>query len=163
MEYVYIGKIVDTHGIKGELRIRSNFERKEKVFKPNMIFYIGDNYIPETVNTYRPHKEFDMVSFSSYNNINEVLKYLKQKVYVKRSDLELNPNDYLLQDLIGFDVVENETILGKVSEIMYNNGNDLLCVTGKNNFYIPLKGDFIKKVNVNEGIIEVENTKGLII
>lgn len=41
MEYVYIGKIVNTHGIKGEVRLISNFERKDLVFKKNFKIYIG--------------------------------------------------------------------------------------------------------------------------
>ncbi len=163
MEYVYVGKIVDTHGIKGELRIRSNFEKKELVFKPGIVLYIGENYVPEKLKTYRVHKEFDMVTFTEYDNINHVLKYLKMNVYVNREDLNLNNNDYLLQDLIGLNVIENKRILGKVNEIMYNNGNDLLSISGENSFYIPLNGDFIKEVNLDKGVIEVENTEGLIL
>ena len=40
-EYILIGKIVQTHGIKGELRIRSNFEMKDRVFKKGFNLYIG--------------------------------------------------------------------------------------------------------------------------
>ena len=53
MEYIYIGRIVNTHGIKGELRIKSNFLEKEKVFKKGMILYIGEGYVPEEIVTYR--------------------------------------------------------------------------------------------------------------
>ena len=41
MNYIYIGKIVNTHGLKGEIRILSDFEFKDKVFVPNMKIYIG--------------------------------------------------------------------------------------------------------------------------
>ena len=46
MDYVYIGKIVNTHGIKGELRIRSNFDKKDIVFKPGFTLYIGEGNVP---------------------------------------------------------------------------------------------------------------------
>ena len=45
MDYVYIGKIVNTHGIKGELRIRSNFELKNVIFKPGFTLYVGEGYV----------------------------------------------------------------------------------------------------------------------
>src|SRR5574344_1152481 len=101
---ILIGKIVDTHGIKGELRIRSDFELKDQVFKPGFIIYIGDNRIPEVIKSYRHHKEFDMVTLADYHNINEVLKYLKEMVYIKREDLLIKKDDYLLSDLIGLEI-----------------------------------------------------------
>ena len=163
MNYIYVGKIVNTHGIKGELRIKSDFDKKDIIFKPGFTLYIGEGYVAEKIVTYRVHKEFDMVTFEGYNNINQVLNYLKLNVYVKREDLSLNNDDYLLQDLIGLNVVENGEMLGKVSEIVYNGINVLLSISGENNFYIPKNGDFIKKVDLEKGIIEVKDAKGLIL
>ena len=79
-EYIYIGKIVNTHGIKGEVRILSNFEYKDKVFLENRRIYIGEEHIEEIVNTYRHHKIFDMITMKGYNNINQVLKYMNKNV-----------------------------------------------------------------------------------
>lgn len=163
MDYVYIGKIVNTHGIKSELRIRSNFDKKDLIFKPGFTLYVGEGYVAEEIATYRPHKEFDMVTFKGYDNINQVLNYLKMNVYVKRSDLELSKDEYILDDLIGLTVKENGEMLGKVEEIVYNGINILLSVVGEKSFYIPKSGNFIKKVDLEKGIIETEGAKGLII
>ena len=163
MEYIYIGKIVNTHGIKGELRIKSNFDKKNLVFKPNMTYYIGEEKISEEVTSYRHHKEFEMVTFKGYDNINQVLKYLKKDVYVNREDLHLKENDYILEELVGMNVIEDNSFLGKVDEIVYNNGNVLLHVSGEKNFYIPNHSNFIKKVELDKKEIHVENTKGLIL
>ena len=163
MDYIYIGKIVNTHGIKGELRIRSNFELKDVVFKPGFTLYIGEGHVAEEITTYRPHKEFDMVTFKGYDNINQVLNYLKMNVYVKRSDLELSKDEYILDDLVGLSVEENGEMLGKVEEIVYNGINILLSVVGEKSFYIPTNGDFIKKVDLEKGMIETDGAKGLIL
>lgn len=163
MEFVYIGKIVNTHGIKGELRILSNFDRKDIVFKPGFKFYIGESYNQETVMSYRKHKEFDMVLFDGYDNINQVLKYLKMKVYVKREDLNLKENDYLLDDLVGLNVIFEGKSLGKVGEIVYNGSNILLSVDGDKHFYIPNNSYFIKNVDLVKKEIDVLNVEGLII
>ena len=69
MEYVCIGKLVNTHGIKGEVKLLSNFEYKNKVFVVGMNFYIGEDKEKVTVNSYRHHKVFDMVTFKEYNYI----------------------------------------------------------------------------------------------
>ena len=71
MEKVYIGKIVSTHGIKGELRILSDFQFKDKVFKIGNSLIIDDKEY--TIKSYRVHKNFDMVTLDDYKDINEVL------------------------------------------------------------------------------------------
>ena len=163
MDYVYIGKIVNTHCIKGELRIKSNFDKKDIIFKPGFTLFVGEGYVAEEIVTYRPHKEFDMVTFKGYNNINQVLNYLKMNVYVRRSDLELSKDDYILDDLVGLTVKESGEMLGKVDEIVYNGINILLSVVGEKSFYIPTNGNFIQKVDLENGIIETEGAKGLIL
>ena len=63
MDYIYIGDIVNTHGLKGEVRIISEFKFKASVFKIGMNFYIGKDKNKEVVSSYRTHKTFDMVCF----------------------------------------------------------------------------------------------------
>ena len=164
MEYVYVGKIVNTHGIKGELRLLSDFDKKELVFKKDFIIYIGDNHIKETIASYRHHKCFEMITLVGYDNINQVLQYKGLEVYANREDLNLNNSDYLLEDLIGLEIEESGEKLGKVKEIVYNgSSNTLLVIEGEKNFYIPNNKEFIKKVDLEKGIIECENTKGLML
>ena len=101
MELVRIGKIVNTHGIKGELRILSDFEFKDKVFKKGVKVYVGKKKKEFIINSYRFHKIFDMVTFEGFNNINDV-EYLKGDfVYVNEEDLNDVPKymDTLLNDL----------------------------------------------------------------
>lgn len=161
MDNVFVGKIVNTHGIKGELRIKSDFEFKSKVFKVgNALIIRGQEYI---IKSYRVHKEFDMVTFDGYDNINEVLHLKGLNVFVNRNVLELDEDDYLLSDLIDLEVLLDNEIIGRVSD--YTTGaNRLLCISGDNNFYIPLKGDFIIDVDINNKKIVVnENVRGLML
>lgn len=161
MDYINVGKIVNTHGIKGELRILSDFELKNQVFVIGKNIYIGDSYIKEEIASYRKHKEFDMITLKNYNNINQVLKYLKKKVYVKREDL--NIDKYLMTDLIGLDVYLKEQKIGKIIDFVYNGSNKLLVVEGLKKFYIPMVEDFVNKVDINNCKVDVtDNVKGLI-
>ncbi len=158
---IYIGKIVNTHGIKGELRIISNFSQKDKVFKKNMPLIIDNNI--EIINSYRPHKMFDMITLKNYNDINEVLKYKGKKVYIKEEDLHLNEEEYILEELLDYKVIEDNECLGKVIDIDYNGSNTLLVIEGIKKFYIPYKGNFIIGVDKEKKEIKTENAKGLIL
>ena len=59
MNYIYIGDVVNTHGLKGEVRLLSDFKFKDSVFKPGMKFYIGKDKYEEVVNSYRKHKNYE--------------------------------------------------------------------------------------------------------
>ena len=89
MELVRIGKIVNTHGIKGELRILSDFEFKDKVFKKGVKVYVGKKKKEFIINSYRFHKIFDMVTFEGFNSLYDV-EYLKGDfLFVFEEDLTL--------------------------------------------------------------------------
>ena len=70
IKYIYVGKIVNTHALKGEVRIISNFEYKDRVFIPNNVLYIGQFKDREVIETYRKHKQYDMVKFVNIDYIN---------------------------------------------------------------------------------------------
>ena len=72
MDKVYIGKIVSTHGIKGEIRILSDFPFKDKVFVVGNKLIIDDKEYE--IKSYRVHKNFDMVTLNDYHDINEEKK-----------------------------------------------------------------------------------------
>lgn len=162
MDYVYIGKIVGTHGIKGEIRLISNFDKKDKVFIVGRSIYIGNEKQKEVINSYRKHKNYDMITLKGINDINDVLKYKGLKTYVLRDDLKLE-NDYILDDLIGMNVISDGVLYGTVKDIFDNNGNTLLQIAFEKNYYIPYNSEYIKNVSLQNKLIEVENVKDLII
>lgn len=163
MNYIYIGKVINTHGIKGEIRIKSDFEQKEKIFKNNFTIYIGKEKKAEIIKSYRVHKEYDMVTFEDKNNINDVIEYKGLSVFINREDLNLTAEEYVLQDLIGMEIYSNEKKLGIVKDFMYNSSNILLQISGEKNFYIPYKANYIKEVNIALKKIVVDNIEGLIL
>ncbi len=162
-DYLLFGKVANTHGLKGEIRLLSNFSKKNLVLCPGKKIYIGYDKVPETITSYRPHKEFDMVVLDGKNYIDDVIKYKGQLVYIKRSEVTLENNDYLLEDFIGMSVFFNEKCLGLIKEISYNNANKLLLISNEEkNFYLPLNDNFIDQVLINEKKVIVKNVEGLI-
>lgn len=165
MEYVFVGKIVNTHGIKGELRIKSFFEHKDKVFVPGHYIYIGEDFTKYKINTYRVHKDYDMVTLDGFNNINDVLFLLKKSVYVKKDDLSLDDDEYLIDDLIGFNVYMGNTLKGAVSNIyLIDSKRRIMDVETENGIVkIPFHKDLIKEVLLDDKKLIVEEVEGMFI
>lgn len=161
MKYVLIGKIVNTHGLKGEVRILSDFKYKDKVFIPEMNIYIGKNKVCEKINTYRHHKIFDMITMDGYNDIDQVLKYKGDYVFVNKDDIKLDDNQYLDEDIIGLNVYVNDRCLGRVRKIENHNGNEILIVDGEKDCLIPYNFDIILSINLEKKEIMVKDIPGL--
>lgn len=162
MDYKFIGKIVSTHGIKGELKIISNLEYKDKLFKENTYIYLGDNKEKHQIKSYRIHKNYDLITLDNLNNINDVLKYINLKVYKDRKDILLNDGEFFYDDLIGYDVIFNNNKIGKIVDYDNNTPNLLYKIAGDKNFYIPINGPFIKNINHKNKEIIVEDIGGLL-
>ena len=156
MKFIYIGKIVNTHGIKGELRILSDFKYKDKVFKKDFKFYIGKEKSEYIVNTYRHHKVFDMVTFNGYNDINEVLKLKGKNVYIDNDDLDLDGEIYI-DNLIDYKVIVGDKEIGVVTDVMHMPANDIIKV---GDVLIPYVKEFIIKIEDNT--IYVKDVGGLL-
>ncbi len=163
-EYIFIGKIVNTHGIKGELRLLSNFKYKERVFLENRRIYIGEEKTEAIINSYRHHKIFEMITLKGYSNINEVLKYLNKEVFIKKNDLSLKTNDYLDEDLINLSVIFNNQEVGHVVAIReINPKNKIIEVLINNKItLVPYHDDFIKNVDLKNKKIELNLIGGMI-
>ena len=161
MKEVYLGEIVNTHGIKGELRIISGFKYKQDVFKKGFCLYIGKDRSMFIINNYRPHKNYDMVMLEGISDINEALIYKGESVYINREDL--NIDGYILEDLIGLDVYSEDRFVGNVYEIINNKAHDILVVVNdcRKNF-IPLVDEFIKFVDIEHKKIMINEIEGLI-
>ena len=160
MDKVYIGKIVSTHGIKGELRILSDFDFKDKVFKIGNKLIIDD--VGSIIKSYRVHKNFDMVTLNDYKDINEVLFLLKKNVYVLKSDLELDDDEILDEDLIKYAILTNDGKKGIIKEIFYaSETNKILRVLLDKEVLIPINSPMVEKIDKNKCEILIRLIDGM--
>lgn len=152
MEKIRIGKYVNTHGIKGEIRIKSNFEYKDKVFK------IGNEIIidkPYEITGYRIHKDYDMVTLKGINSINDIINLKGMNVYIER-DKYLNSDDYLDSDLLGFNAYNNDFSLEVLNIRYLNNDKKLLDLGSK---LIPF--ELIENIDFQNKKIKIRDVIGL--
>ena len=155
MEYIVVGKFINTHGIKGEVRIQSRFKYKDLVFKPGMTLYLGPLKKGYVIQSYRRHKDLEMVTFKEITNINEILPLKGCIVYIDKEALELGDRLPLTADLIGYEVELNGKRIGQITEVMETPANDVLVVSEKR-ILIPYVQVFVKKLDTNQQKISIE-------
>ena len=162
MNYVYIGKFIGTHGLKGELKLKSSFLYIDKVLKKGFCFYIGSTKNKVYLSNYRYHNGCYLIAFEGFLDINLVDSFKKEQVYVLREDLNLKEEEYVFEDYIGLECYNGATFLGKVSDIIdCGSNNYVFNVAGSKEILIPLNNKFIEKVILNDKIIFKE-VEGLI-
>lgn len=162
MKYVLIGKIVNTHGLRGEVRILSSFKYKDRVFKKGMKIYIGKDKVCEEINSYRFHKIFDMITMNGYNDINQILKYKGEYVFINKEDIKLNDNEYLDEDIVGLKVYVEDRLLGIVKKIEKHSKNEILVIKNdEKNYLVPYNFDIILSIDLEKREMYVKNIIGL--
>ena len=154
MNYICIGKIVNTHALKGEVRIISNFDLKSRVFSVGNTLYVGKDKDELIIETYRVHKQFDMVKFKGIDYINDVLKYKGSIVYFDYDKLDLGDNEVLTSELVNMKVFSNDKFIGTISEYRSDNGNNMIRVNVK---FIPYNKDFIERIDKSNKSIYMNN------
>lgn len=158
-ELVLIGKSVSTFGIKGELKVISDFEYKDKAFKVGNVILLNNR--EHKITSVRYHKNYVLVTIDDLNNINYVLDYVGYNLYIKRSALKLAQNEYLYKDLINAKVYENDLYLGDITEIVNNNIYYLARVKKDHEFLIPLIDNYVVRFAKDEKILYTKNASSL--
>ena len=163
MEKIVFGKLVNTHGLRGEVKIVSTSDFKDERFKEGNQFYVGETLL--TVKSHRVHKNFDMVVFEEFDNINQVEKFKGMEVSIDKSNLsELEEDEFYYHELEGMEVFNNEdgSLIGKVIEVRDLPGSTILVVKGSKRVLIPFVEEFIAEVNLEEGKININVIEGLL-
>lgn len=157
MNLIYLGKIVNTHGLKGEIRIISDFKYKKDVFSINNIVYINNNKYK--INSYRYHKIYDMITLEDINTIEKAENLKGLNIYINKDDYKFD--GYLNEDIIGLDVYDDEIYKGKVVDILSSLNNDLLVIDGVKKHMVPNISEFVSKIDLDKKRIYIKYIRGL--
>lgn len=160
-----VGKIVGTHGIKGELKVinESDFDR---FFVGSKLFIKKDNnYKQITINSVRYHKNFVLVTINNLKNINDVLDYVNTNIYIDKHEDVLEDDEYYMEDLISCKVytLEDEYI-GEVVDLLILPKQEVLEIRKENNkiVMVPYVDAFIKEIDVENKKIFIDTIEGLV-
>lgn len=172
MSHFYnVGKIVNTHGVRGEVRVITSSDFAAKRYQPGNLVYFFRNddteAIPLTISGHRTHKNFDLLTFEQHSSINDVEKYKGGFLKIKdRDQQELDEGEFYYDQIIGCEVItDTGEQLGKVREILSPGANDVWVVQryekGKD-ILLPYIADVVKDVQIEEKKIIVHIIEGLI-
>lgn len=158
MNKIYVGLVVSTHGIKGEIRIISKLEKslKDKAFKIGNSILINDKEYK--IKSYRRHKNYDMVLLENFNNINDVLFLMKQKVYLDSKYIELSAKEDFELNYKEYEVITSNKQKGIVKSLEEtgNNYKIIRVLINNREELVPYNEHFLKKIDSSKKQVELE-------
>lgn len=164
-KYLRIGKVVNTHGIKGELRVIPLTENIERFEDLKQVYIDDEKLIKMDIEYVKYHKNFVLVKFKGIDSMNDAEKLKNTYVLIDRKDaVKLPENSYFIADLIDLNVYdENNVYLGKIQDVISTGSNDVYVVKSESNeILIPALKSIVKQISIEEGKMSVELPEGLI-
>lgn len=158
-KYLEAGVIVNTHGIKGEVRILPWVDSAEflKSFK---YLYIDEK--PYELLSGRVHKSFLLAELAGVSDVNAAMVLKNKVVFVDKDQAKLPKGAFFLQDLMGAAVVdESNTELGKLTDVLELPAGNVYVVSGEREILIPAIPQFILKTDIKAGVITVRLIDGM--
>ena len=154
---ITVAEILTTHGIKGNLKIKplSDYDKR---FAKGAKLLIEDEIV--TVESTFKQKGIIVIKFKECDDINDVLKFVGKDITIEDKDLaELNYDEYYIFELEGLDVYDKGQKVGIIEEVITGvYPNDVYVIkTSTSEVYFPALNATVKKVDLENGLIEVEN------
>lgn len=167
MEYKYlrIGIIVNTQGIKGEVRVMPLTEKIERFTWLKYVYLDDDKLIKMDIEHVRYHKNFVLMKFKGIDSMNDAEKLKNTYILVDRENaIKLPEGSYFVCDLIGLDVVDvNGEAIGKVADVLSTGSNDVYVVKkDEKEILIPALKSVVKSIDLKSSRITVELPEELV-
>lgn len=162
-QYLEAGKIVTTHGIKGEIKIMPYTDYPELLCEFDRLF-LGKNHEEINVERSRVFKNMVIAKLEGYDTPEAAEKLRNKILYMHRDDLELDEDTYFIQDLIGIEVSDADSgfVYGKITDVMQTGANDVYVVQGKNREYlVPAIPEVVITTDIDENTMTIRPLEGL--
>ena len=161
--FLEVGKIVGTHGVRGEMRVECwanspDFLRKFKKL------YLDEGRASLDVSC-RPHKNIALMTAKGVSSIEEADLLRGKVLYIDRSDVRLEEGEHFVQDIIGLSVTDadNGTVYGVVKDVLKTGSNDVYEMKAPDGklYYIPVIPDILDRFDFDEEKVYIHPMKGL--
>ena len=161
LEYVEIGQIVNTHGVRGEVKLNP-WEVDPELLRRVKTFYIGGRaYKPSG---FRVHKNCALLTFPEIPDLDAALALKGKVVSIRRSDVRLPDGTYFTAELMGLTALDAETgrVLGTLEDVMPYPAHDVYVIRGEKEFLVPAVPAFVEDIDMDAGTIKIRVWEGLI-
>ena len=165
-QFLEIGQIVSTHGIKGELRVQPWCDSPEFMKKFKTLYFDRDGKTAKKVLSCRPHGNIVILSLEDVDSVEKAQALRNRVLYMNRDDARLKNGQYFIQDLLDCTVVDaddGERVYGVISDVSQTGANDVWHITDKdgNEYLIPAIPPVVIDTDVESGIIQIRPLKGI--
>lgn len=166
---ISIGKILNFHGIKGEVKTGYTKGREHQLASVRKMYVkLSDNQYKElNVQNIRFHKSHALIKFAEINSINDVEKIKTYNLYISKDYMKsfLQDDEYLISDLNGLQAYDtNDKLLGIICAVGENPAASILTIKDKNDklHMVPFVKDLVPVVDIENKKIIINNIEGLV-
>lgn len=162
---IRIGKIINCHGVKGELVVLplTDDTRRFKKLKQVLLELSGGRYEEVAVQSARPHKENILLTLENVADRSQAERLKNIYLCVRPEDAVKPKGSYFIYEIVGLDVYQNGECYGTITAVQQNSSTDLYEVTqGDRVFYLPALKAVVKNIDLEQGRMEVEIPAGLL-
>ncbi len=158
-QYLEAGQIVNTHGIRGEVRVIPWADSAEFLRKFKTLYVDGKPFAVERSGV---HKQQLIVKFAGVDDINAAMPLKGKTVCIDRADAKLPKGRFFIQDILGARVcTEAGEEIGTLTDVLDLPGGQVYEVKGETEHLIPAVPEFVKTVDVDGGVITVHLIEGM--
>lgn len=162
--FLKVGKILNTHGIKGEVKTEFLCDTAEDFFDIEKLF-LNVNEGPCEISYMRMHKNHILIKFADINTRGEAETLKGKYIYAYKSDIPLKKNHYFIEDLKGCEIFDFESgkKYGVLKDVWNSGASDIYTVVDddKKEYYLPIIPGTIKEIDVKDNRIVVCPLKGV--
>lgn len=158
--FLEAGRIVSTHGVRGEVKIQSYCDSAEFLLDFDA-FYIDGQKVQ--VRAARVHKGQLLAYLEQIEDIDAAARLRGKLIYIDRRGIQLNEGQYFIADLLGLTVLDVDTgkAIGTLTEVSPLPAGDVYTVKGEQTYLIPARGGFVENVDLDAGTMQVHLIEGL--
>lgn len=155
-KFLETGKIINTHGVKGELKVMSLCNSPCDFLKIDKFFWDADGKIPAVVQNIRLHGDFPLMKVEGIDTVEAANLKRNKFIYSPRESIPVEEGKHFIQDLIGLDVIDARTneklgTLADVTQYTAQTVYEIDTVNGKK-AYVPAVDEFIFEIDTDKGV-----------
>ena len=163
MNLIEIGEVVNTHGVRGELKLNPWTDSLDSLLDVETFYYTVKGETKSlSVQQIRIHKNCAIVKAEGIDDMQKAETFRGKVFFVEKE--ELPEGVYYIADLIGLTVVTDDGELGKITDVFPTGSNDVYEVKSQGNkpIYLPAIAQVVNEINISEGFIKVTIPDGLL-
>lgn len=157
-EFIPTGQIVNTHGLRGEVKVMPWADDPAFLLEFDRFFIDGRAYAVQHASL---QKSMVLLKLEGVDSIDDAARLRQKELSIARADVALEDGAAFIADLIGLPVLADGVEIGRITEVLTPPGNDVYVVRGDHEYLIPVVKEYVEEVNTEAGFVKVRLIEGM--